>query len=225
MSKGNRSWDATHVVHLLSERRMKTYITAADADLDNAFELYAWNIELAAALQGTIAMVEVMVRNSIDRTLLAWVSRKRCGDWFDLAMLDEHAKSDIATARARIRRNGRLADHDRVVAELSFGFWRFLTTRRYHASLWVPVLHQAFPNGDSDLRVRQREVAHLLGNMNFIRNRAAHLEPLFRRDVCHDVAEARALMGWIDLDALEWFDATLTLDGVLETRPAFLDVS
>lgn len=218
----DKTWDRGHVVHLLSERRMETYIAAADGDLDNAFELYVWNIELAAALQGATAMVEVVVRNAIDRTLTAWTIGKRRGDWFDLGMLDEHAKADIATARARVRRNGGTIDHDRVVAELSFGFWRFLTTRRYHASLWVPVLHKAFPQGDPDLRVRQREVARLLGNMTFIRNRAAHLEPMFRRNVERDVAEARLLMGWVDPQALAWFNDTLKLDGALAAKPEFL---
>lgn len=216
------SWDGAHMVRLLSERRMETYIAAADGDLDNAFELYSWNIELAAALQGATAMVEVVARNSIDRTLTAWMGGKGRGDWFDLEILDERAKADIATARSRVRRNGAAVDHDRVVAELSFGFWRFLTTRRYHASLWVPTLHKAFPRGDSDLRVRQREVARLLGNMTFIRNRAAHLEPIFRRDIERDVGEARALMGWIDSQALAWFDVTLKLDEVLAAKPAFL---
>lgn len=50
-----RAWDGSHVVHLLSEERMATYIKAADGDLDNAFELYAWNIQLATALQGATA--------------------------------------------------------------------------------------------------------------------------------------------------------------------------
>lgn len=217
-----RDWDRSRVLHLLSERRMETYIAAADGDLDNAFALYAWNIDLATALQGATAMVEVVVRNIIDRTLTAWMSGKRRGDWFDLGILDEHAKADIATARARMRRSGGTIDHDRVVAELSFGFWRFLTTRRYHASLWVPTLHKAFPHGDSDLRVRQRQVACLLGKMTFIRNRAAHLEPMFHRNVERDVEDARMLMGWIDPQALAWFNDTLKLDDVLAAKPAFL---
>ncbi|XCB28917.1 hypothetical protein RQN30_06375 [Arcanobacterium hippocoleae] len=51
---------------------MSTYIVAADGDLDDAFTLYAWNIELAAVLQGVMAMVEVVTRNTIDRALTSW---------------------------------------------------------------------------------------------------------------------------------------------------------
>ena len=68
----------------------------------------------------------------------------------------------------------------------------------------------------------KKQVARLLGNMSFVRNRTAHLEPMFRRDVERDVAEARALMGWIDPQALAWFNDTLKLDEVLGAKPAFL---
>lgn len=92
---------------------------------------------LALAVQGVTAMVEIVARNAIDRTLTAWCQEAYPSrDWFDLGMVDEQAKADISAARARVRRRGQSLDHDRVVAELSFGFWRFLTTRRYHASLW-----------------------------------------------------------------------------------------
>ena len=98
-----RAWDGSHVVHLLSEERMATYITAADGDLDNAFELYAWNIQLATALQGATAMVEVVARNAIDHALTAWHQGKHPGgDWFNLPVFDERTRNDIAAARARV---------------------------------------------------------------------------------------------------------------------------
>ena len=151
------------MVGLLSEKRLSTYLAATDGVLDTAFELYAWNTQLAGAML--------------------------------------------------------TPNHDKIVAELSFGFWRFLTSRRYHASIWVPALHKAFSFGDSDLRKRQRETARLLGNMNFLRNRAAHLEPIFRRNIARDIAEARCLMRWVDPEALLWFDDTLRLDDVLKVKP------
>ena len=213
-------WDRAVMVRLLSEKRLSTYLTAVDGDLDAAFELYAWNIQVAGAALSATAMVEVVVRNSIDRTLTAWNAAKhQTDDWFNLPVLDVRAKADITKAQARIERSNLFPDHDKVVAELPFGFWRFLTTRRYYASLWVPELHKAFPYGDPDLRKRQQETARLLGNMNFLRNRAAHLEPVFRRNLTKDIAEARRLMGWANPEALLWFDATLKIDDILTVKP------
>jgi hypothetical protein len=34
-----------------------------------------------------------------------------------------------------------------VVAELSLGFWRYLSVKRHEKHLWVPYLHHAFPAG------------------------------------------------------------------------------
>ena len=55
----------------------------------------------------------------------------------------------------------------------------------------------------------------MLGNMTFIRNRAAHLEPVFRRNVAKDNTEARHLMHWVNPEALLWFDDTLNIDDVI----------
>ncbi|WP_227469317.1 hypothetical protein [Actinomyces sp. HMSC065F12] len=218
------AWDSVHMVYLLSEERMSTYITATDGDLDSAFELYAWNIELAAALQSATAMVEVVARNAIDHVLTSWSHVKySSSDWFNLPVFDERTKKDITVARQRVHRSGSQVSHGKILAELSFGFWRFLTSKKYLTTLWTPAIYRAFPNGDKDIWTRQKQVTRLLGNMTFIRNRAAHLEPLFRRDVYRDMSEARALMSWIDHDALAWFNSTLKLDGVLQAKPAFLD--
>lgn len=45
-----QTWDSSYVVHLLSEERMATYVTAADGNLDNGFELYSWLIPKNVAL-------------------------------------------------------------------------------------------------------------------------------------------------------------------------------
>ena len=219
----DKTWDSSHVVHLLSEERMATYISAADGDLDNAFALYAWNIELTAALQGATAMVEVVARNAIDHALTSWHQGKQPGgDWFNLPVFDERTRNDITVARARVCRSGSKSTHSKVLAELSFGFWRFLTSKKHLTTLWTPALYRAFPYGDKDIWTRQKQVTRLLGNMTFIRNRAAHLEPMFRRNVERDVEEARILMGWIDPQALAWFNDTLKLDEALAAKPEFL---
>ncbi|HXL93420.1 MAG TPA: hypothetical protein VN969_31200 [Streptosporangiaceae bacterium] len=35
----------------------------------------------------------------------------------------------------------------KVVAELHFGFWRYLLASKYYTALWVPALSAAFPAG------------------------------------------------------------------------------
>ncbi len=65
----------------------------------------------------------------------------------------------------------------KVVAELSFGFWRYLVASRYLTALWIPGGHLAFPNGPPDLRVRRREVETRLHNLMIVRNRPRITNP------------------------------------------------
>lgn len=157
-------------------------------------------------------MVEVVSRNAIDRAPTDYVARTgKVNDWFNLPALDTKAQDDIRVARQRVRRSGNRADHPRLVAELSFGFWRFLTTKRYLTTLWIPAIQHAFPHGDKDALKRQQQVSKALQGMTFIRNRAAHLEPVFRRDLDADFRRACLLMEWIDPNARAWLEENTTM--------------
>lgn len=206
----NCGWDPDIIVGLLSRERMNTYLQATGGNLDEAFVLYQKNLRLAAGLQMATALVEVVVRNAIDSALVEWNNRLNPGtDWFDLPLLDLRTKEIINAVRDRVRINKQNPEHSDVVAEISFGFWRYLTSRRYLTILWIPALHYAFPHGKGDARTRQKQVSWLISRMTSIRNRAAHLEPVFNRDIQQDFADARLLLSWVSPHATLWFDDTL----------------
>lgn len=48
----------------------------------------------------------------------------------------------------RATRRGREVEvHGTVIAELSFGFWRYLVASRYLTALWIPGARAAIPHG------------------------------------------------------------------------------
>ena len=106
-----------------------------------------------------------------------------------------------------------------VIAELSFGFWRQLLESRYFTAMWVPVTNKAFSDGATDLRVRQREVAVRMRQLNLVRNRAAHHEPIHRRDLRADLDAASTLAAWVSRDVSSWMRARSRLHGVVDARP------
>src|SRR5699024_3153032 len=71
---------------------------------------------------------------------------------------------------------GRHAAPGKVMAELSFGFWRYLTSAPREKSLWVPYVHDAYPP-----KTKRSYVDHAIGTIHAVRNRVAHHEPLFDR--------------------------------------------
>jgi hypothetical protein len=73
---------------------------------------------------------------------------------------------------------GEGAPPGKVIAELPFGFWRYLSSAAHEKTLWVPCLHTAFPE-----RTDRRDMDRPIGRLHQLRNRVAHHEPLLRTDV------------------------------------------
>lgn len=205
---------------LLTTERLSSYLRSTNRDLAQAMRLYEWNIAASTAVLATTGMVEILVRNALDAQLVAWAQARGEQSWLDTAPLDQRGVDDVAKARDRATNRGRDPElHGKVIAELSFGFWRYLVSQRYHASLWVPVLHRAFPSGGSDIRKRRREVEPRLVRLTLVRNRAAHHEPIHRRDLLADLRTALEVVDWVHPVAGAWVAAQSTLEQVVASRP------
>lgn len=201
--------DPVAVAELITPARLSSYLAASGGDLGRALALYDWNTRAAAAVLAASAMVEVVVRNSLDRSLQRWADRRRGGvDWLDAAPLDAQGQADVGKARERATRRARDPEiRGKVVAELSFGFWHYLVASRYLTALWIPGVHEAFRHGVSDLRLRRSEVERRLNNLMIVRDRAAHHEPIHRRDLARDFADAATLVGWVHPEGAVWLRA------------------
>ncbi|WP_267419460.1 MULTISPECIES: hypothetical protein [unclassified Curtobacterium] len=218
-NRGTTSTDALRT--LVTPSRLRSYVDATP-DLHSALTLYEWNMRASASVMELVGIVEVVTRNALDRELATWARRRHPDStWLDQVPLDPQGRSDLVKARGRASRNGRRPEvHGRVVAELTFGFWRYLVESRYLTTLWIPALHSAFPHGPHDLLTRQREVRARLQQLHFVRNRAAHHEPIHERDLRRDHDDAIELLGWIHPAAAEWAQDVASLRAVLRARPS-----
>lgn len=183
---------------LLTSERMGSYFRASSGDLLEAFRLYEWNMSASASVIHTVGVVEVLVRNALDKSLVSWCGSRYPGmDWLALPVLDARAQADIAEARRRCSQRNRVPTHGKVIAELSFGFWRYLVASRYLTGLWIPAAQHAFPHGATDPRRRRVLTEASLKSLHFVRNRAAHHEPIHRRDLTRDLHTSAEIAGWI----------------------------
>jgi hypothetical protein len=207
------------VAALITPQRLTSYLAATGGDIDRALVLYEWDTHASAALMQTTALVEVIVRNALDRELTAWAAKRGGRSWFDTAPLDQRGRQVLAEARDRATRNGRRPEaHGKVVAELSLGFWRVLTASKYHANLWVPNLHRAFPGADANLRQRRVQVEGVLQQIGNARNRAAHAEPTHRRNLAADLNRAVTIASWVSTHGGAWAATTALLPRVIAER-------
>ena len=60
------------LVAALSDPRFETYKQQVNNDKYKALDLYLWNIDMARAVAATTGMVEVQLRNTINRALVNW---------------------------------------------------------------------------------------------------------------------------------------------------------
>ena len=214
------------IVERLTADRFASYLDAADGDVQAAIGLYDWNARVAASLHEDLGRLEVVFRNVVDAALVAYGESQR---WPKLRyhrrqlFLGRHgdrAWTIIETAQQRSRRKNREV-HGRVIAELNFGFWRFLCMESYLTSLWVPAIAATFPrhpSADNPRRVRA-DVEDRMQRLHFLRNRIAHHEPIHRRNLAHDLAGMLELIGWICVDSLAWVETVSRTQALLEARP------
>lgn len=220
VNKHDRTNAHDELTRLLTVARLRSYMDATRGDVPAALRLYDWNVVASAAVMATVAMVEVVVRNAMDAQLVAWARRRGEDSWFEIIPVESRGLADLDRAQRTVESRGVCAGyHDQVVAELTFGFWRYLVAQRYLTSLWVPALNKAFPYGYRDIRERRAGVERHLNRLTFIRNRVAHHEPIHRRDLMADLRAAVELVTWVHADAGEWVAGRSPLEGIVARRP------
>jgi hypothetical protein len=198
--------------------RLSPYLATAETTGIGADGLYLWNLQVAEAFYPSLHCLEISLRNALHAQLLASYSRR---DWWVTAPLAEVAIRKIGVAREQAARQqagrtgGPHPGPDDIVAELSFGFWASLLSRRYDRHLWVPVLHRPFPQyhgGREPLR-------DSLETMVLLRNRVMHHEPIHHRDLAADHSKVYRLIGYIEPEVIGWLRTFDRVPDLLSRRP------
>lgn len=215
------AWHPADLRRLLSPGRFDRY-TAAAGSPEAAVDLYVWNARISGALHESLGVFEVVLRNALDRQLTAYHRIVLAGDghWYaDLRMPwgSKRLVELIDRARGQATVNGRNQEvHGKVVAELTFGFWRYLLAAQYQGTLWAPALRRAFPH----LRSQKRDTVYRpVDRLHALRNRVAHHEPIHDLDLAVRHTELLRVAGWIAPAASWWIGQTSRVPQVLTERP------
>lgn len=185
----------------ISDPRLERYRRPAGAsDLDMLIN-YFWNMALADALHCSLSAAEVLLRNAIHRTLSAHFGQD---DWYERdELLEENQREDRDKAKHHIQTRGRTLTPERVISQLTFGFWVTLLSARYNERFWrsdladPPNLRIAFPH--SPARSRRNDIQAKYYAANNLRNLAFHHEPIFDlRSLDDDYRRTYEGIAWID---------------------------
>lgn len=91
-------------------------------------------------------------------------------------------------------------------------------TRR-GATKWLDVIPVDTKGGHEDLRRRRRQVDHRLESLMIVRNRAAHHEPIHRRNLNRNLDYAIELAQWIHPEAGSWIAHNSNIPSATASRP------
>lgn len=86
---------------------------------------------------------------------------------------------------------GTVPPRGKVIAELTFGFWTGLTASRFEHTLWTPLLRQTF-RGTPPSRAN---FSTMVDQLRILRNRLAHHEPIFHRNLSQDYHDLCTVAG------------------------------
>ena len=194
-----------------SQPRLGKYQAASDPAA-----LYTWNARLGAAVFELIGHTEILLRNAIHNTLMA---HSDSINWYD----DPHyhfnsqTREDIDKAKARATSRSKDMTPDRIVSELTLGFWRYLLSSTYQTTLW-PRASYAFQGLPRSMRDRQT-IEHQVLDLVETRNRLAHQEPVFMLSPHLLEDDIILLASHINPQAASWIKSISRVSSVLAEDP------
>lgn len=180
------------IIRVLSAGRFQTYEKACvipDDAFEAALRLYAWNAEASAALLTPLHLCEISIRNAVaDAVQALYGDQWPWSKGFEQSLPDPAGsyspRKDLSASRRAARSTGQ------VIAELKFVFWQKMFTQRYDNRLWRPHLRAILPNlpADESISVSRQKIVEDLEQIRRLRNRIAHHEPIFSRNLDNDLA-------------------------------------
>jgi hypothetical protein len=213
---------------VLSIPRVGTYEAATTTVRDDdpsAIALYAWNAAISSAMLAPLHICEVVVRNAVADAIEAlYGPRWPWSVGFERSLSRPlqpwlyDPRKDLENARRRQHTTGK------VIPELKFVFWQQMFDSRHEARIWNRRLRQVFPNldGTKTVAVLRQEIHDSLEEIRMLRNRIAHHEPIFRRNLAGDFQTIVKLVEYRSPSAASWMLANQHASVVLNSSRAFV---
>ncbi|MEO7210890.1 MAG: hypothetical protein ABIY35_08085 [Chitinophagaceae bacterium] len=185
---------------VLSEKRLSTYYNLFPTDKEKAIEYYRLNIQISESFYPLLSNLEILLRNSIHNSFSI---HYKSADWFSQFKQPE-LFDQVNIAKRKILTGQNLMTTDKVIAELTFGFWTSLFNKQYAKDFWKPLMY-AFPLLDIANK-RRDKIAYKLNHIRKFRNRIFHYEPISNdlTALATNHNNILEILNWINADIVSW---------------------
>ena len=180
---------------ILSAPRFATYLNGTGS-VPKALSLYHWNAQVSSAFLFPLHVFEICVRNAAANAVESHYNPS--WPWapaFQRSLPDPPRA--FSPRRDLQKISNQHATLGKVIAELKFAFWQSLYTSRHDGRLWNSHIFQEYPNFAAGTTVSDARdsIYNAIDLVRNLRNRIAHHEPVFGRDL---VSDYKVVLGVIE---------------------------
>lgn len=204
---------------IFSAPRFATYLAEKNGNRVEALELYQWNLETSCAFFAPLQVCEVSIRNAISEAIeltygAAWPYERS----FEISLANPPRSY---SPRRNLLQHRSEPTTGKVIAELKFVFWERMFTGRHDGAIWNHHLRTVLPNMDAAKTVQdlRSEAFNTLHGIRSLRNRIAHHEPIFRRDIQAEFDRIKKVISWRSNVAADWLDKVETVTAKIPQKP------
>jgi hypothetical protein len=196
---------------LFSKSRLDTYYRIFPSDQGKAIAYYQLNTQISESLYPLLSNFEIVLRNSIHHSFSIHFKSE---NWYEQIKYPELI-DQIKVAKSKIALSKKEFTIDKLVSELTLGFWTALFNKKYAKDFWKPLMY-AFPMITKEQKHRNT-LAFKLNNIRKFRNRIFHFEP-----ICNDLnlleinhKNILETLQWINTNIVQWTKTIDRFDGLL----------
>lgn len=205
----NSSQNYQSIKNVLSHSRLVTYEKFTQ-NTQQALDLYQWNLQVSSALFECLGVCEVVVRNAVANAIQAEHGAEWAFNVRFVRTMKQNRRDELLNARQ--------ATTEQTICELPFVFWQGFFTSRFDDEIWKKHWAVALPNAKhADLQAMRAEVFDSLEKLRKLRNRIAHHEPIFNRNLQGDYKRIIKIIGYCSQEIADWVKSWQRIDGLLNT--------
>lgn len=165
------------LIEVISSVRLKAY---GDGDNSILLNEYVYNLKLSEAFYPALSLLEITLRNRICNA----IEKLICKDWLLQELNNQNILADkeyqkLLESANKIRKSKKKITNDRLISEMTLGFWIHLFTKPYRPKLWDKkgFFETVFPNFSNNGELRKiAPIQNDLLNILRLRNRIFHHE-------------------------------------------------
>ncbi len=185
----------------LSIERLKSFIQDEDDTLNIILERYKNNIRISQSLYPELSILEVTLRNAINSTLCQHISKT----WLEDEIKEQKILADQEHAKLIRAYNETLKEckpkdftMGKVIANLNFGFWTGLCSKRYSTKIWHK--KECFRGVFINCPLKAQQINMLskkLTSIRKLRNRIFHYEPVLSKSILNKYNEIMEVLSYL----------------------------